>query len=387
MPPDVLQAEQSWLALVGTARPPLRGHAWMSELLQLACSVQEAKGVAARGAARMAEPVLIMGCCPPSVEPACTAVLKKMVTEALGCFAGTVLAQQWPEWLEAVTGASSTQEASRFNVIDYPPADCYAEQPSGDDASSPGRTLKMWRDTIAAGIKPDEVRLLAIDGCLTATAECHVALALGASVGILDVTRGKVNPLLKDSVWHGVQYLYALPPDSKTLCAFLDTSLCEIDQEAITSMAKAIHSEYVRNRKDSLPENMRAWEELKGTYRAANIDQARCAIGILRRCGFGVRRAVQPRPQIPPQIFNDLDVNRVAEMEHGRWNMDRLRAGWRYGPRDKAKKLHNCLVPWSDLPESPDTGRQADRDAVRKWPEILAMAGYEVYRLQGDAAI
>jgi hypothetical protein len=97
----------------------------------------------------------------------------------------------------------------------------------------------MWRDTIAAGIKPDEVRLLAIDGCLTATAECHVALALGASVGILDVTRGKVNPLLKDSVWHGVQYLYALPPDSKTLCAFLDTSLCEIDQEAITSMAKA----------------------------------------------------------------------------------------------------------------------------------------------------
>jgi hypothetical protein len=74
-------------------------------------------------------------------------------------------------------------------------------------------------------------------------------------------------------------------------------------------------------------------------------------------------------------------------MEHGRWNMDRLRAGWRYGPRDKAKKLHNCLVPWSDLPESPDTGRQADRDAVRKWPEILAMAGYEVYRLQGDAAI
>ena len=72
----------------------------------------------------------------------------------------------------------------------------------------------------------------------------------------------------------------------------------------------------------------------------------------------------------------------MAAMEHGRWNIERLRDGWRPGkPRDDAKKIHDCLVPWAELSDDPETGvKKYDRQAVLKFPEILAQAGLEVFR-------
>jgi hypothetical protein len=68
----------------------------------------------------------------------------------------------------------------------------------------------------------------------------------------------------------------------------------------------------------------------------------------------------------------------MAELEHGRWNAERLRDGWRYGKkRDDSRKIHNYLVPWAELP---DDIKVYDRGAVRAFPEILAKAGLEVRR-------
>ena len=64
--------------------------------------------------------------------------------------------------------------------------------------------------------------------------------------------------------------------------------------------------------------------------------------------------------------------------EHGRWNIERLRDGWRYSKqRDDSRKIHDCLVSWGDLP---DDIRWYDRDEVRAFPEILARAALEVQR-------
>lgn len=68
----------------------------------------------------------------------------------------------------------------------------------------------------------------------------------------------------------------------------------------------------------------------------------------------------------------------MAELEHGRWNVERHRNGWRFSrARDDARKLHDSLVPWENLPEDI---RQYDRNAVRAFPDILAAAGYEVVK-------
>jgi len=78
-------------------------------------------------------------------------------------------------------------------------------------------------------------------------------------------------------------------------------------------------------------------------------------------------------------LAEDLEVERMAELEHGRWNVERLRDGWRYGKtRDDSRKIHDCLVPWTALP---DEIKKYDRNAVRAFPEILAKAKLEVRRM------
>jgi hypothetical protein len=125
---------------------------------------------------------------------------------------------------------------------------------------------------------------------------------------------------------------------------------------------------------------MRPWEKLSETYRTANLEQARLAVEILRAAGFDVRSAAGGTDAISSFAVEQFkkNVERMAELEHGRWNIERLREGWRFGTtRDNAKKIHNCLVAWEKLP---DDIREYDRNSIRAFPEILAKAGLEIFR-------
>ena len=124
---------------------------------------------------------------------------------------------------------------------------------------------------------------------------------------------------------------------------------------------------------------MRPWAKLRDTYRTANLEQARYAGEILHTAGFGVRRS-RGTPKIFTK-FTNKDIEFMAELEHGRWNVERLRNGWRPGKlRDDAKKIHNCLVPWRELPVHI---KKYDRKSVSAFPQILAKAGLEIYRKTG----
>lgn len=68
----------------------------------------------------------------------------------------------------------------------------------------------------------------------------------------------------------------------------------------------------------------------------------------------------------------------MAEIEHARWNVERLLDGWKWGEkRDIVKKTSPYLVGWSEL--SNDV-KEWDRQTVRKIPEFLAKVGLEVRR-------
>ena len=69
----------------------------------------------------------------------------------------------------------------------------------------------------------------------------------------------------------------------------------------------------------------------------------------------------------------------MGEMEHGRWNVERLLAGWKYAKvKNAEKKLSQYIVPWEKV--EPRV-RKYDFRNVRLWPETLADVGYEIYRL------
>jgi hypothetical protein len=122
--------------------------------------------------------------------------------------------------------------------------------------------------------------------------------------------------------------------------------------------------------------SMLPWEDLPEDLRESNRQQVACAERTLRVAGYGVHKA---QGELVLAEFSPEEVEIMAEMEHGRWNAERLAAGWRFGPdRDPGNKISPYLVRWQDLP---DKIREYDRKAVRDLPNILADVGLEVYRL------
>ncbi len=78
--------------------------------------------------------------------------------------------------------------------------------------------------------------------------------------------------------------------------------------------------------------------------------------------------------------INNKTLELLAEAAHKVWMDGKLRDGWKYGPvTDKTKKIHHCLVPYSQLSES---DKESDRDMVRGIPRILAVAGYKMVKVK-----
>lgn len=243
------------------------------------------------------------------------------------------------------------------------------------DSFSPLEPLQNWIDLLAADISPSRVRLLGINGGRIAAFEYQLALAMGATVGIVEWSGRAATDILPDVDFWPPGRLLRLPPDPMTLRAFVNPGHLVLEAEQIEQAGRVVHEEYLRN---VLPKkvapSLRSWEHLPEPFRESNRQQVIYATSILKRFGYcagpwgrGSKLAV----------FPDKQVELMAEMEHGRWNVERLAAGWRYDEkRDDDKLKHNCLVAWRDLPEEI---RQYDRDAVRSWPTMFKAAGLAVH--------
>ena len=69
-------------------------------------------------------------------------------------------------------------------------------------------------------------------------------------------------------------------------------------------------------------------------------------------------------------------VERLAEHNHDIWAQQRMREGWKYGPRrDDKKKQHPDLVPYVDLP---DSEKEYDRKAALGTVKAILALGYRV---------
>jgi hypothetical protein len=197
----------------------------------------------------------------------------------------------------------------------------------------------------------------------------HAALEWPCSSLRVERPTGSIN----DPVWKGVKNLCPLPLDPASIRAIVLPVTQQ--HEELDSMARAFHENYVATSSNRLPANMQPWENLDETYKKANAGQAKFSVAILRAAGFEVRTKKEP----VLITFSDDEIECMAALEHGRWNIERLQDGWLPGKkRDNSKKMHNCLVPWNELSEEI---KEYDRSAVKKFPDILAKASREIYRL------
>jgi voltage-gated potassium channel Kch len=146
-------------------------------------------------------------------------------------------------------------------------------------------------------------------------------------------------------------------------------------------LARATHEKWRRDQ-EKLGEKARSnpayvpWEKLPEELKESNRKQAD-HIGIKLQ-SIGCDIAPLTRWETAPFLFTPEEVEQLAEMEHERWKKEREAQGFRYGPRDPARKTNPSLVPWAELPEET---REFNREEIRGLPESLAEAGFQIYRL------
>ena len=184
--------------------------------------------------------------------------------------------------------------------------------------------------------------------------------------------------LLSDHDWSDSEALLTLPVDGKTMSAVIGSGESGLEPEARETIARAIHEAYRATQlgRQSQELSLADWDELLDNLKESNRQQANDIGQKLRRIGCGIGKARGGKASL--MRFTAEEVEVMAEMEHARWNAERLLDGWKWGEqKDVVKKISHYLVPW---PALPDDVKEWDRDTVRRIPEFLAKVGLEVRR-------
>lgn len=88
----------------------------------------------------------------------------------------------------------------------------------------------------------------------------------------------------------------------------------------------------------------------------------------------------QPKPIDTSAVKLNGDILALTELlakhAHEVWAEERLRLGWRLGPRrDDGRREHPCLVPYEELP---DSEKQLDRNAALETLKAIIALGYRI---------
>ena len=130
--------------------------------------------------------------------------------------------------------------------------------------------------------------------------------------------------------------------------------------------------------------SIRDWEdlapELKESTRAQADDIPRKLRAV--RCFMLEEDRSDPLIRVPEFSTEDLDM--LSEMEHERFNAERLQRQWRLGSRNSKQRTTPFLVPWRDLTQE---WKDVDRVMVECVPRILDKAGWKIYRMREDVGI
>jgi ppGpp synthetase/RelA/SpoT-type nucleotidyltranferase len=379
----------------------LHGYEWARRLLVLGLAVRFPSPDATEAVRKLATkrvdpirpPVLIVAGGTDARVEAQMRGYSSLVLEAMANFEGTVISGGTKEGISGLVGDMAQAYPGRIRTLGYLPRNVpntatvdkdrtrYNELRDTDgDGFTPLEPLQNWIDLTATDVSPKQVRVLGINGGTIAATEYQMALALGAQVGLIAESGREAGRLLADAHWSKSGQLLRLPLDAQTVQAFVEGEPPEMPEEIRESIARAIHGEYLKEQLASRPKEdpaLRDWEDLPDGFKDSNRQQARHILTKLKAIGCLDVDAEAARGG--PVELTPEEVERLARMEHGRFVVERLRAGWRWGEkRDAERKTSPYLVGWSQL--SPEV-QEIDRNTVRRIPEFLGAGRRAIRRL------
>jgi ppGpp synthetase/RelA/SpoT-type nucleotidyltranferase len=246
--------------------------------------------------------------------------------------------------------------------------------------------LQGWTDIIAGGVEPCRVKVLSYCGGSISQTECAVGLALGARVGVVEDPALPKSRRFGDTGWDDHQNLIRLPMDAMTLRAFLVIDQLPGKRKEYEKAAKQAHQDYVKFATPKDPAFL-PWDDKEHPedFKISCYHQVAYAEAILNSVGLGLRKLTNSKKK-PFDIEAYLkkkkkSLEELAEMEHGRWNVERLLLGWRFAEtKDVANRRSPYLIPWHALPQHI---QKFDFDIIRTLPGKFKATGLEIYPLGG----
>lgn len=294
-------------------------------------------------------------------EPA-SAELRDLLGQALATppFRGTVFAPEWGGVGELLRDLAA---ATGFTL-----------QPLDADLARAGRQII---DLLIARVNVTNrfLRVLVVPGSADMWALVHPFRALGVPVawlpvGLSDDQRQAPERMLLG----GAAGVVELPVDWATVRAYLQPSRWPRDERSRDEVAAALHQEYVKRQlgvhKDPDDPALRPFDQLAPALQDSNravVDDIPTKLAVVGLHLCEEADAAWPTPWPPDRTMLD----RLAEMEHGRFNAERLLRGWRSGNRDTGRFVSPHLLRWADLE---DKYREWDRSIITDLPEVLGKA-------------
>ena len=119
---------------------------------------------------------------------------------------------------------------------------------------------------------------------------------------------------------------------------------------SIIEIAKTLNANYNEVHKNDRGFVEKKWEDLSDFLKGSNI----CAASFIK-----IHRR---------NFANEMELEKMAEVEHERWCRYHYLNGWKKGEKNPDKKTHTCLVPFQELP---DENKQNDRSNVRRGLQLM----------------
>jgi ppGpp synthetase/RelA/SpoT-type nucleotidyltranferase len=321
------------------------------------------------------------------------------IKDALRDFEGTVISGGTNTGLPGIVGIITAKlrelDTLNYDLLGYMPKNLpqNVKRGNGYDGYITSDTqsfsfldaFKYWVDILLNEVPYNKILVFGINGKVISELEYTFALSLGINVALIDKSGGAADNIIQNPLWQQESDLLLLPGDSDTIWALINqnrkVSLTTTEAELL---AEEVHNFYREQRLRSLKPDTQniddlkvvmPWDKLDPKLRSSNLRQVEFYEHLLNQVGLNIRKSDNPKIFLLDESFKDVD--RLAQLEHARWNAERLLAGWRYGsPKDIKKKLNPCIVRWDDLSEEI---RKYDYDPIKNIPTLLAKIGYEVY--------
>ncbi len=321
----------------------------------------------------------------------------EVLAKVLDVYEGTVICGGTREGISGIVGEMCHRRRSKIDAIGYLPKILRTDGSATvnekqyvirrTDGEAPRfsalEPIQNWIDLLGSGVCPDQVKLIGINGGTIAGFEYHLAAMMGAGVGVLRESGRKADELMLAAGEPGNEDIHFLPNDVETLRALLSYPPAEtFDERQIGTLSAGIDREYEKQLKANLESERKQQKKEKGklakSYEISNRMQAQHIADKLARIG----KKIEPiKGEVAPFDFTPQELELLAEMEHGRWVIERTWDGWTLGKRDDAKRQRPQLVAWNELPPKE---RAKDINAVKAIPGLLKEIGYEIVDANGS---